>query len=72
MIKNASEMLTFMGGEFEHRLKVLLTLTPFAHFFEHCKNRWEVMRKQDIAKVAKMNGRGWKFNISEHRGVKNP
>ena len=72
MIKNASEMNTFAGDEFQHVIKVALTLKPFAHFFEHCKNRWEVMRKQDIAKVAKMNGRGCKFNISEHRGVKNP
>ena len=52
MITNASEMLTFMGGEFEHRLKVRLTLTPFAHFFAKCKNRWEVFKKCSNKKVS--------------------
>ena len=57
-VKNLTFLITFEGGEFIDDIKSHLTLTPFAHFYRTCNNRWGVLDFLEIDKSAIIDGRG--------------
>ena len=69
--KNPPLFIAFAGGEFSHRYKNVTALTPFAHFFDDVKNRWEALNFWISTKMSKPRESESDFTEFRNRCVKN-